>query len=76
MMILSEMNKSQSLVWWYMLVNPALGRPGQEDCKFKISLSYIVRACLKKERKEGKKEKKEKKRTGLLFVPTTGRNQG
>jgi hypothetical protein len=31
-----------------MPVIPALRRLRQEDCKFKVSLAYIVRPCLKK----------------------------
>jgi hypothetical protein len=35
-------------VWWCAPGIPALGRLKQEDCKFKASLSYITRPCLKK----------------------------
>jgi ubiquinone/menaquinone biosynthesis C-methylase UbiE len=34
-------------VWWYTSVIPVLGRLKQEDCKFKASLGYTVRVCLK-----------------------------
>jgi hypothetical protein len=34
-------------VWWYTLVILALGRLTQEDLKFKTSLGYRVRSCLK-----------------------------
>jgi hypothetical protein len=36
-----------SRVWWYMPVIPATLKAKQEDCKFKTSLVYIVRPCLK-----------------------------
>jgi tRNA A22 N-methylase len=37
-----------SLAWWYMPVIPALRRQRQEEPQLKISLGYIVRPCLKK----------------------------
>jgi hypothetical protein len=46
--------KHRSWEQWCMPIIPALRRLIQEDCKFKVSLSYIVRPCLKT--KTGKKE--------------------
>jgi hypothetical protein len=42
------------------LLIPALRWLRQEDCKFKASVSYIARPCLKKrkERREGGKKRK------------------
>jgi hypothetical protein len=34
-------------VWWYTPAFPALRRLKQEDCKFKVSLGYIVRLSQK-----------------------------
>jgi hypothetical protein len=42
-----------------MSLIPALGRKRQEDLKFKASLSYIVRAYLKKKKKQKDKPKSE-----------------
>jgi hypothetical protein len=39
-------------VWQLMPVIPALGGLMQEDFKFKVSLSCIVRRCLKKQTKQ------------------------
>jgi hypothetical protein len=36
--------------WWNMSVKPALKSLRQKDCKFKASLSYIVRLCLKRKK--------------------------
>jgi hypothetical protein len=38
------------LPWWHTAAISAISRWGQEDHKFKASLSYIVRPCLKKQR--------------------------
>jgi hypothetical protein len=35
-------------VWWYIPVIPAIRRLRWENPKFKPSLGYIVRPCLKK----------------------------
>jgi hypothetical protein len=35
-------------VWWCTPVIPALGRLRQENYKFKVSLGYTERICLKK----------------------------
>jgi hypothetical protein len=40
-------NGIPSWVWWHRSIIPALGRLRQEDGKFKTSLGYIVRPCLK-----------------------------
>jgi hypothetical protein len=37
-------------VWWYTGIISALGRLRQNDCKFKASLAYLGRPCLKKKR--------------------------
>jgi hypothetical protein len=39
-----------SWAWWFTPVIPGLGRLKQEDHKFKVSLDYKVRPCLKKEK--------------------------
>jgi hypothetical protein len=39
--------------WWCMSVILALQKLRQEDCEFEASLSYIVRSCLQKKKKEG-----------------------
>jgi hypothetical protein len=44
------------LMWWGMPLFPVLGRLRQEDHKFKASLGYLVRVCLKTP-KEGRKYK-------------------
>jgi hypothetical protein len=36
-------------VWWCTPVIPAFRNLRQEDCKFKASLGYIERPCLKKQ---------------------------
>jgi hypothetical protein len=41
-----------------MSVIPALRRLRKEDCKFKASLDYLVRPCLKKTQKAYIKNKK------------------
>lgn len=43
-----------------MPINPALEWPRQEDLKFKDSLEYTARACLKfkNKKKKGRKERK------------------
>jgi hypothetical protein len=38
----------QSWVWWYIPVITVLRRLRQEDHELEVSLSYIVRPCLKK----------------------------
>jgi hypothetical protein len=38
-------------MWWLLPVNPALDRWGQEDLEFKAYLGYIVRPCLKKQKR-------------------------
>jgi hypothetical protein len=45
---------------------PAFGRLRQEDLKFKASLSYIVRPCLKQ------REKKKKNSWKLTFTISIG----
>jgi hypothetical protein len=43
-------------VWWFTSVIPTLRRLRQEDGKFKDSLEYLPRPCLKKSKsKENKK---------------------
>jgi hypothetical protein len=37
-------------VWWYIPVIPAIRRLRWENPKFKPSLGYIVRPCLKKKK--------------------------
>jgi hypothetical protein len=37
----------QAWAWWYMSIKPTLGRERQKDFKFKVSLGYIWRSCLK-----------------------------
>jgi hypothetical protein len=37
----------QSWVWWNMPKTPVPKRKKQEDGEFKVSLGYMVRACLK-----------------------------
>jgi hypothetical protein len=39
-------------VWWGTPVSPALRRLKQEDHKFKATLDYIVRPCLRKTNNE------------------------
>jgi hypothetical protein len=46
-----------SWAWWYKPIIPALKRLRQQDCGFQVSLGYIVRPCLKKERKKERKKK-------------------
>jgi hypothetical protein len=48
---------------WLMPVIPALGKLRQEDCKFEVSLVYIMRSCLKQT-----KTKKERKETNLYQI--------
>jgi hypothetical protein len=43
--------KNASHVWWFTLVIPAPGRLKQEDPHFKAILDYIVRLCLKTNKK-------------------------
>jgi hypothetical protein len=38
--------------WWYTPMIPTLGRLGQEDQEFKVSLNYILRPSLKKKKKK------------------------
>jgi hypothetical protein len=46
------MNKeNDSWAWWYMPVTLTPGRLRQEDLKFKISLGYTRRPCLKNKTK-------------------------
>jgi hypothetical protein len=40
-----------------VLVIPALGRLKQEDCKFQVSMGYIVRPCLKTKQNKTKQNK-------------------
>jgi hypothetical protein len=47
---------------------PAFGRLRQEDLKFKASLSYIVRPCLK----QREKKKKKKNSWKLTFTISIG----
>jgi hypothetical protein len=37
--------------WWHMPVIPALGRLRQENCEFKVSLSYIESETLSQKAK-------------------------
>jgi hypothetical protein len=37
--------------WWYTSVILALRRLSQEECRFKVSLGYLSRPCLKKQNK-------------------------
>jgi hypothetical protein len=36
--------------WWSTPVIPVLGRQRQEDPEFKVSLNYIVRPCINKQK--------------------------
>jgi hypothetical protein len=42
-------------VWWCPPIIPVLGRLRQKDSKFKDSLGYIARPCLKKKMQEKNK---------------------
>jgi hypothetical protein len=44
----------RSQAWWFMLVTPALGKLRQESQKFKASLRYISRFCLKTTKRKKK----------------------
>jgi hypothetical protein len=37
-------------MWWFMPAIPVFRRLKQEDCKFKTSLGYTARPCLKTEK--------------------------
>jgi hypothetical protein len=39
-------------VWWHTSIIAVLGELTHEDCKFEASLSYKVRPCLRKKRRE------------------------
>jgi hypothetical protein len=49
----------KSQVWWHTPIIPALGRPRQEDYKFKASLGYRAKSFLKNKH-NSKKFKKNK----------------
>jgi hypothetical protein len=61
-----------SWVWWHMPVTPALRM--QEDEEFKSSLGYIVRLCLKKQKKVHKLFHKGLKRSGKNSSTNSGIN--
>jgi hypothetical protein len=44
----------------------AFGRLRQEDCKFEVSLDYMLRFCLKKKKKQKKKQNKKDEKKKIL----------
>lgn len=40
---ISRKSMEPGMVWSYLSVSPALGKLGENDHEFKVSLSYIVR---------------------------------
>jgi hypothetical protein len=59
-------NSIHSWAWWYIPVIPAPRRLRQEDCKFKVSLGYIVRPSLKKKKRE-EENKRKKERNSIYY---------
>jgi hypothetical protein len=62
--------------WWNKSVIPALRKLMQEDCKFEVSLGYIVRSCHKIKEMEGKEGKKEERKEEREGGRKRGRNGG
>jgi hypothetical protein len=43
---------TKSQTWWFRPIITVLEKQRQENCKFKDSLSYIARLCVKKTKQE------------------------
>jgi hypothetical protein len=57
------------LVMVVHVCNPILGKFRQEDCKFKASLGYTARTCLKQTNKQKKQTKKNSDSKDAVFHP-------
>lgn len=61
-----------SWTWWISSIIPALGRLKQEDhCKFKLSLGYTVRLCIKRKKNLCKRLYEERTHP-TLYIPDIG----